>query len=184
MNTLKMIAEIKQTCGVLEAEKAELVARVKSIDDNLTGYRMAIESLEMTIPKKQEPAKQAEAVQAPAKQKNGRVAALIEYKGERKTISEWADITGVNIKTLRYRLNHGYSVSDAMAVGNLNHKKQKKPNKIFAFDARGNKIRQYQTISAASKDLKLPESTIKAIIGNMSKEDQLKSRSYYLSYEK
>ena len=186
MNTLKIIAEIKQTCGVRESEKAELMTRVKEIEDRLTGYRMAVESLEMTMPKAEPVAPSIPTVQdaqeAPKRRKTGgRTPSLIEYNGERRTIAEWSDISGVNIKTLRHRLKNGWPMKDVLSNRNFNRKKPS-PSKVFAYDAHGNTVHQYMTIGAASKGLRLPESTIKAIIANMSKEDQLKSRSYYLAY--
>jgi hypothetical protein len=40
----------------------------------------------------------------------------IEYKGESHTLSEWSAITGINIKTIWWRLNTGWSVEDALEL--------------------------------------------------------------------
>ena len=187
MNTLKMIAEIKTTCGTLEAERNELMTRVKAIDDRLTGFRMAIESLEMTIGTEKKAESSAPAVTPAVKEKklgnNGREWKTLEFNGERKTIREWSKALGISEKTIYYRLNKGWPVKDVLG-GKFSRKKTKKATKIFAYDANGNTVRQYVNLSAAARDLKLPESTVKATIVNVSKADQLKSRGYYLAYTK
>lgn len=186
MNTMKMIAEIKQTCGALEKEKKELMSRVKEIDDRLTGFRMAYESLEMAIsaqkvaqpaePEKKEPVER----KTPAKRKRG---VLYEYKGVKKTIGEWAKEYNMSQKTLYGRIhNLGYSMEDALTLGRYSTRRKNTANKVFAYDSYGNTVSQYPTVGAASKELKLPVETIKAIIKNMPKEDQLKARNYYLAY--
>ena len=184
MNTLKMIAEIKATCATLEAEKAELMTRVKAIDDNLTGFRMAIDSLEMTMPKNVEPEKPVVDSQDATYGKN----TIVEMRGKKQTLTEWAHECGMTYAGLYYRLTHGWSMHDAISKGRQQGvngaKKKNVAKKVFAYDAHDNTVRQYQTLSAASKDLKLPETTIKSTIANVSKEDQLKSRGYYLAFAK
>ena len=39
---------------------------------------------------------------------NKRNCRYITYKGQRKTVAEWSDITGIPHDTLLYRLNHGW----------------------------------------------------------------------------
>lgn len=192
MNTLKMIAEIKSTCQNLSAEKNELVARVKEIDDRLTAYRMAVESLELTVAdrKLQEMAPAQAETAAPATHVRCRKdSRLIEYNGKTQSVAQWAEELGIAAGTLRYRLRNGWSVEQTLSLplapGFCVKKRPKKPRvvkKVFAFDAMGNTVRQYVGVSAAAKDLKLPESTVRKILDNVSKEDQLKSHDYYLAY--
>lgn len=39
---------------------------------------------------------------------------ILEYKGEKKTITEWAEIVGLKYRNLYYRLNNGYSIEEAL----------------------------------------------------------------------
>lgn len=47
---------------------------------------------------------------------NKRNNRFISYKGETHTISEWSEVTGISKAVLRYRLNAGWSVEDALSV--------------------------------------------------------------------
>ena len=48
---------------------------------------------------------------------------LIEYKGEIKTLIEWAEIAGVRKDTFRRRImNNGWSIEEAITTPNLNKK--------------------------------------------------------------
>lgn len=48
---------------------------------------------------------------------NRRSNLLIEYKGETKTLKQWAEFTGLNHSTIASRLQeHGWSVEDALTV--------------------------------------------------------------------
>lgn len=38
----------------------------------------------------------------------------LEYKGEEKTIAEWADVFGIKYETLRSRIEHGWNIEDAL----------------------------------------------------------------------
>ena len=42
----------------------------------------------------------------------------IEYKGETKTIREWADVLGVTADCIRGRLHKGWTVEDALSIPN------------------------------------------------------------------
>ncbi len=39
---------------------------------------------------------------------------LIEFNGDKKTLSEWAEFTGIGKTTIRHRLNKGWAVSKAL----------------------------------------------------------------------
>lgn len=45
---------------------------------------------------------------------NRRVNVFIEYKGERKTMAQWSDVTGISTGTIRYRLHAGWRVEDIL----------------------------------------------------------------------
>ena len=39
---------------------------------------------------------------------------MIEYQGEEKTISQWAEIIGINRDTLKTRIYNGWSIEKAL----------------------------------------------------------------------
>ena len=39
---------------------------------------------------------------------------ILEYKGQKKTITEWARICGLSYRNLHYRLKNGYSIEQAI----------------------------------------------------------------------
>lgn len=47
---------------------------------------------------------------------NRRTNRIIEYKGERHCVTEWADIMGLDSKKFYYRITHGYSFEDACNI--------------------------------------------------------------------
>lgn len=53
--------------------------------------------------------------------RNTRRSRFIEYEGQRKTLAEWAEITGINHGTLQTRLNSGYSLDDAFYKGRFSN---------------------------------------------------------------
>lgn len=188
MDTQKMIAEIKSACSVLERRKEELTAKIKTVDDKLTAYRMAIDSLELTV---------ADEKPAPAPEKKRREPVvdggiskytMIERNGKRQSLEDWAKESGLTYAGVYYRLRHGWSMEDALSTGKQPgktiRKKQPAPSKVFAYDAYNNVIRQYAGVIAASRDLNLPENVVKTTIANVSRADQLSSRGYYLAYAK
>lgn len=186
MNTLKMITEIKTTCATLESEKADLMARVKLIDDKLTGYRMAIESLEMTMSEPEKPKIEPVDVSVPGKY--GR-RTVIEFNGKRQTITEWAREKKITPECIQYRLENGWSVEDTLTkpkapgVTNINRKKQApKPKKVFKYDKHDNVLRQYFGIADAAKELKLSATVVEKTL-TLTKDDQLRSHpDYYIAY--
>ena len=48
---------------------------------------------------------------------NRRNTIFVEYKGERHTISEWADIIGINCNTLKTRYYRGWNAEDILGGG-------------------------------------------------------------------
>jgi len=174
MDTLKIVAEIKSTCAGLEKKKAELLNRVKEIDDKLSYYNIAIQGLEQTITKEE----------AEEKRTWSRKPVLLEYNGVSQSMTAWAKQLGISHTTIRLRLKSGMPISKVLSPerGNRKPKEKAKPSKVFAYDAHDNVIRQYVGIGDASRSLNMPESTIQKIIEKMSKEDQLRVRDYYLAY--
>lgn len=51
-----------------------------------------------------------------AQQNNMRSNRAITYKGETRTLAQWAELAGINKKTLQYRLNNGWSVEQAITT--------------------------------------------------------------------
>lgn len=184
METIKIIADIKMTCANLEKEKKELVAKVTAIDDRLTAYRMAIDSLELTIPAKKEPEAKPAVRTMPSNTKYN-PGTVVEFNGERKKLSQWSKDLGMSAFAVAYRLNSGWTIADALTKPKtLGGQKtgHKRTQKVFMYDDHDNVLRQYVSVVAASKDLRLPEATIRSNIINVTKQDQLSSRGYYLAY--
>lgn len=51
-----------------------------------------------------------------AQNNNTRANHFLEYNGQKKTISEWAEITGINAHTIHTRLRDGWSVEKALST--------------------------------------------------------------------
>ena len=193
MDTMKMVAELKTACSALENEKSKLVARVKQIDDDLTAYHMAMDSLELTIRNSNKlpvlNTIKTKPVVEKQKRRSRKDAAVLDYNGSRKTIAEWSEETGISTYTIRYRLQHGWSTFEALSkpvdpvrseAGKRNQ--YAKPQKVFAYDQHDNVIRQYVGVGEASRDLNLPVTTVEKLIEHVPKEDQIRCRNYYLAY--
>lgn len=185
MDTQKMIAEIKSHCSVLERRRDELTAKIKAVDDKLTGYRMAIDALELTVTGETvQESKPAGKVHQKGSASDYSRNMVVEINGKKQTLGDWAAECGMTYAGLYYRLRHGWSLTDALSTTKQPGKtKKKKPaRKVFIYDARDNVIGQHMTVLAAAKELRLPESTVKSILDNVSKADQLKSHNYYIAY--
>jgi len=50
---------------------------------------------------------------------NTRANHILEWCGQRKTISEWSEITGINYKTIHTRLRDGWSVERALGFSGI-----------------------------------------------------------------
>lgn len=186
MNAKRMITEINATVEELMAEKTSLLDRIKSIDDNITAYRMAVESLELTIAQKTEPV--AENVVSKPEKASDRIhyknTTIIEFGGRKQKLSLWAKEYGINHDALSYRLNAGWSVEDALTKSIRQGKPISKRNlrKVFAYDEHNNVIRQYVGVGDAARDLKMPKNVIEKMLNDISIADQLASRNFYLAY--
>lgn len=51
-----------------------------------------------------------------AQNNNRRSNRMIDYNGESMTLSQWSERTGIPPKTLRYRLEAGWEIADALAI--------------------------------------------------------------------
>lgn len=177
MDTVKMISEIKTTCSTLERKKSELMARVKEIDEKLSYYNMAIQGLEKATPKTD---------QEQQKRTWSRKPVMIEYNGVKQSITAWAKQLGHSPYAIRLRMQNGWPIEKVLSPEKFSAKKKNNnkiaPHKVFAYDAKGNVIRQFVGIGEASRELNLPVTTIEKIINKMTKEDQLRVRNYYLAY--
>lgn len=49
-------------------------------------------------------------------QSNRRNNHLIIYNGQEKTLTQWANTTGIGIKTLQQRLSHGWTIEEALTI--------------------------------------------------------------------
>ena len=178
MDTIKMIGEIKSTCASLERRKAELTAKIKEVDDKMPAYKMAIDSLELTVSANNPETELVKTMWKPT--------SVVEFNGQKKKFSEWAKDLGLSNCAVSFRLNSGWTVADALTKGRSDGKAKKTqaPSKVFAYDAHDNVIRQYAGVFAASRDLKIPENVLRSIIANVSKADQLRNRGYYVAFAK
>jgi hypothetical protein len=59
---------------------------------------------------------------------NKRSNRVIEFKGERKAVTRWAEQLGINVGTLRGRLDSGWTVERALSPGKFNCVGKFKPN--------------------------------------------------------
>lgn len=186
MNTKKMITDINSAIDDLITEKTSLLDRVKAIDDNITAYRMAVESLELTIATKTENPPEPAVVEQ--KKTEDRIhyknTTMIEYGGRTQKLSLWAKEYGINHDALCYRLNAGWSVEDALTKPRMPGKpiKNRHPRKVFAYDQHNNVIRQYVGVGDAARDLKMPKIVVEKMLNDISIADQLASRNFYLAY--
>lgn len=192
MNTMKMIAELKATCATLEADRNELVARVKKLDDNLAGYRMAIDALELTLnangsAPSEDPT--PEIVKLPETARKD--TKTLTYNGKTQTIRQWAEELHMTVAGINYRIRSGWSIKDVLTrepnPGAVVLRKKPKKNaakKVFKYDRMNNPIRQYMSIAEAAHDLHMSETTVQKIVEHVPKGEQLKSHDYYLDYAK
>ena len=57
--------------------------------------------------------------------RNRRDCVYLEHMGEKKTISEWSEITGIKDSTIRNRLNRGWDIDKALSVKSRKYIKKK-----------------------------------------------------------
>lgn len=181
MNTKKMIADIQSECKELEIRKADLLAHVKAIDDQITAYHMAVDALDLSMSSSVKP---AEPVASNEKQKKFGHKTIIEFGGKKQTVVQWAKEMDITADGIIYRLNTGWSVTDALTKRKMQGKtlEERKPKKVFAYDRHNNVIRQYMNIGDASRDLNLARNVIEKMLTDISIADQLASRNFYLAY--
>lgn len=170
MDAQNMVAEIKKSCAELEKKKAEFLDKVKEIDEKLSYYNMAIQGLEQTIPIND------------AKRTWSRKPVILEYNGVAQSITAWAKQLGISHTAIQWRIKHGWPINRVLSPGRDKKPHNKKPRKVFAYDGHDNVVRQFVGINDASRSLNLPVPTLEKILANVSKEDQLRVRNYYLAY--
>lgn len=183
MNTKRMIADISNAIEELVSEKTSLLDRIKAIDDNITAYRMAVESLELTIAKKLEPDAEKPEETPPVDDRFTRKT-IVEFAGRKQRLSAWAKEFHIHPDTLKYRMNMGMEIKTALSADVHLGKRLSKavPKKVFAYDPRGNVIRQYVNIGDAARDLKLDRTVIEKMLNDISIADQIASRNFYIAY--
>lgn len=59
-------------------------------------------------------------------QRNTRVNVIIEARGESRCVSEWAEITGLRVSTIRERLKRGWAGEEALAPVRKRHRHPRK----------------------------------------------------------
>lgn len=57
--------------------------------------------------------------------RNTRKNRMIKYRGETKTLTEWAEIVKMGVSTLKQRLDRGYTVEEAMTIPLQKHKNRR-----------------------------------------------------------
>lgn len=82
---------------------------------------------------------------------NRRSNHIVDRKGEKRTIKEWSDITGIKSETIRARLKNGWNVDDA-----LTKIPRKSRDVIKIYDGRN-----YHTIAELSRIYDIPKYTIR-----------------------
>ena len=174
MNTKKMISDINSAINDLVTEKTSLLDQIKS---------MAIESLELTITQKDEPVSEKQAEKTADSARYTRKT-MIEFAGRKQRLSAWAKEYHIHPDTLKYRLNAGVELKNALSVDVKCGKRIAKssPKKVFAYDEHHNVIRQYVGPGDAARDLKIPQNVVEKMLSDVSIADQLASRSFYLAY--
>ena len=183
MNTKRMISDIKIAIEELMTEKTSLLDKIKLIDDNITAYRMAAESLELTLEQKSAPVAEKTAEKA-SERTNYKNSTMIEYAGRTQKLSAWAKEFNLNPDAVSYRLNAGWSVEDALTKPKAQGKsiKNRHPKKVFAYDPHGNVIRQYTNVGDAARDLKMTKIVIEKMLNDIPIADQIASKNFYLAY--
>ena len=85
----------------------------------------------------------------------------IEYKSEVKTVGELADITGIPINVLRWRVSHGWSAERTIETPVGTPKTQNKFTKaVVQLDKDGNKINEYKSITDAANSVGISTTAI------------------------
>ena len=176
-----MMKELKSTCSSMEKQKKDLLKQVQSIDEKLTCYKAALDNLIKAGCTMDQDDKQAPKTHSTR-------AVMYTHNGVTKSLTGWSKQTGINVKTLWYRLNKGWSLDKTLntPAGNYGRHTQKnqraRPHKVFAYDMHGNVVRQFVGVGDASRSLNMPVTTIEKLIEHVPKEDQLRVRQYYLAY--
>lgn len=66
---------------------------------------------------------------------------FLEYNGERRTIANWSEITGIPYGTLSFRIKNGWRIEDALTVpvsnhnNNINRRNIKRSDDLLAFQS-------------------------------------------------
>ena len=60
--------------------------------------------------------------------RNRRSNVFVEHQGQRKTIAEWAEVTGLERKTLEYRIRAGWSAEKALNTPSITNRKKTNGN--------------------------------------------------------
>lgn len=79
---------------------------------------------------------------------------FIEYKGQRHTVAEWANITGITAETIRGRLNRGWTGEKALTedVGVWRGGENPKRNRIVEIDGVRHSIAEWAKIKGMRED--------------------------------
>jgi hypothetical protein len=62
--------------------------------------------------------------------RNRRSCVFVEFKGQKKSVAEWAEVTGLERKTLEYRIRAGWSVEKALSTPSMTNRKNTNGNFI------------------------------------------------------
>lgn len=81
--------------------------------------------------------------------RNKRYNRVIEYNGLKLTMIEWAERTGIDYDSIRYRLDKGMSLDDVFSKENHYGKHSEKG--VIQFDKKGNKLNKFGSVILAAK---------------------------------
>lgn len=112
----------------------------------------------------------------------------ILVNGERKTIREWSEETGIPLKTLRKRIfANGWKPEDAVTTPVINPDVARNFSKtvtVNQFNPKQELVRSYVSMSECARQCGIPMQTIKGALEGMSPLEQVARWGYYFTTPK
>jgi hypothetical protein len=99
--------------------------------------------------------------------RNRRNNRIIEYKGLKLTMIEWAEKTGVDYDCIRHRLDSNMPLEDVFS--NENHFGKHAAKAVVQFDKNGNKIKQFESAIVAAKETGIDVTSIGRVANKVPK---------------
>lgn len=112
----------------------------------------------------------------------------ILINGERKTLHEWADETGIPYKTLRKRIfDNGWKPEDAVTTPVLNPGVARNFHKtvtVNQYNPKQELMRTFESMSECARQCGIPMQTIKGALEGMNPLEQVARWGYYFTTPK